>query len=125
MSFVKRYVVCEGMVYVDDSNATPEHPIYIPIVPPTDTGLHPEQPIYFPVGIWGGSEEPFPTPPIFVPGPPSDAHPEHPIYYPIVIEDPIPTHPIVIPPELELPEAAKEKLKAFLFGNLPNYVAPM
>jgi hypothetical protein len=28
---------------------TPEHPIYLPITPPADSGLAPEQPIYIPV----------------------------------------------------------------------------
>jgi hypothetical protein len=60
----------------------PEHPIVLP--PPVDA--HPEHPIVIPpdsvapgvpthpivippppLGIWGGSNEPFPTPPIFLP----------------------------------------------------------
>lgn len=123
MPFSKRYVVVEGLVPLPpDPDAHPEFPIYIPILPPEDSGLHPEHPIYFPVGIWGGSGEPFPTPPIFIPGPPSDAHPEHPIYYPVVINEP--AHPIVLPPEIDVPEDAEEKLRDFLFGNLPNYAAP-
>jgi hypothetical protein len=51
-----------------------------------------------PPGIWGGGNEPFPTPPIYIPVPPpsgggpDDPHPEHPIYIPVY-----PAHPIVIP----------------------------
>jgi hypothetical protein len=57
----------------------PEHPIYLPppipehpiIIPPDaiEPGV-PAHPIVIPpppLGIWGGSNEPFPTPPIFLP----------------------------------------------------------
>jgi len=48
-----------------------------------------------PPGIWGGGNQPFPTPPIYIPVPPppdSGLKPEHPIYIPVY-----PAHPIVIP----------------------------
>jgi hypothetical protein len=38
---------------------------------------HPAHPIYLPPGIWGGANEPFPTPPIVIPKPP-DPFPEPP-----------------------------------------------
>lgn len=124
----KQLVLVEALVpKTSDSDAHPEHPIYIPITPPPDSGLHPEHPIYLPVHIWGGGNEPFPTPPIFLPGPPSDAHPEHPIYYPIQLPpfdpDAHPEHPIVLPPEIGdgLTDEQKEKLYHFLVGNLPPY----
>jgi hypothetical protein len=97
----------------------PTPPIYIPVEPP-----HAENPIYIPV---------FPAHPIELPPgeglPPenSDAHPEHPIYVPVeppsggeAPANPIyipvyPAHPIVLPD----PDAIKEALKGFLFGNLP------
>jgi hypothetical protein len=131
---------------------TPEHPIYIPIIPPPDTGLSPEHPIYLPVeppGIWpspgvpthpiapGGpppeaSHLPAPTPghPIYIPVPPppdSDLSPEHPIYLPF--PPPEVGHPIVLPPYVDnsLPdnsEEAKEKLIDFLTGNLPPSSLP-
>lgn len=53
--------------------AYPAHPIYIPGTP--------THPIYYPPGIWGGGNEPFPTPPIVIP-PGSPGVPTHPIYYP-------------------------------------------
>lgn len=49
-----------------------------------------------PLGIWGGANEPFPTPPIYIEIPPGSVdgeHPEHPIFLPVY-----PAHPIVIPP---------------------------
>lgn len=47
-----------------------------------------------PPGIWGGGNQPFPTPPIVIP-PDAIAPgvPTHPIYIPVY-----PAHPIVIPP---------------------------
>lgn len=53
-----------------------------------------------PPGIWGGGNEPFPTPPIFLPDRPG-GRPEH----PIVLPPNVPAHPIVIPdepPKLEI-----------------------
>jgi hypothetical protein len=88
--------------------------------PKPDQGLpepqpHPEHPIYIPVP----------------PPPNSGLSPEHPIYIPVA-----PTHPIVLPPlggdggDGEWTDEVKEKLKAFLTGNLPpfnppEYVAPV
>lgn len=70
----------------------PAHPIVIP--PDCIAPGVPTHPIYLPPGIWGGGNEPFPTPPIHIPGP---GRPEHPIYNPPSIwgpTDPRPTHPI-------------------------------
>ena len=125
----KQLVVVEGYVLGADSDAHPEHPIYIPVEPPPETGLHPEHPIYIPVeppGIWGPTD-PRPTHPIFLPVPkppeiggPNDPHPEHPIYLPI---DP-PTEGGEVPPEIDnslpsLSDEQKQKLVEFLVGNLP------
>jgi hypothetical protein len=65
-------------------DARPEHPIVLP--PPGESD---------PPGIWGGGNEPFPTPPIVIP--PDALAPGVPTH-PIVLPPPIPTHPIVIPP---------------------------
>jgi hypothetical protein len=49
-----------------------------------------------PPGIWGGGNEPFPTPPIAIVIPPDQIAPgvpTHPIYIPVY-----PAHPIIIPP---------------------------
>lgn len=65
-----------------------------------------------PPGIWGGGNQPFPTPPIVIPIPPDSIAPgvpAHPIWLPIYPAHPIvippgaiapgvPTHPIVLPP---------------------------
>jgi len=69
-----------------------------------------------PLGIWGGGDVPFPTPPIYITIPPGVIEgppplPTHPIWlpvfpaHPIVIppgairpDPPLPTHPIVLPP---------------------------
>lgn len=48
--------------------AHPSHPIYFP-------DAHPEQPIYLPPRIWGGGNEPFPTPPIYLPPKPTTPPP--------------------------------------------------
>jgi hypothetical protein len=100
------------------SPGVPTHPIYIPVYPahpiviPPDTigpGV-PTHPIYIPPGIWGGGNEPFPTPPIvIIPQPPggkppvviwpSPGHPEHPIVIPLPPLDVKPEHPIVLPPQ--------------------------
>ena len=78
---------------------------FLAYIVPVDSGAHPEHPIVYPpqqppLGIWGGANEPFPTPPIVLPKPPSGDHVELPIYYPPVIwpPDAHPEHPIVIPP---------------------------
>jgi hypothetical protein len=68
---------------------------------PAEAGDHPEHPIYIPVE----------------PPPDSGLSPEHPIYVPVY-----PSHPIELPdlpPISELPPSAIERLKEFLFGNLP------
>jgi hypothetical protein len=138
MPFKAMNVVVAAMVPVQgtETDPHPEHPIYIPIDPPPDSGLSPEHPIYIPVvppEIWGGVPpeyvdiglpEPQPTPehPIYIPVPPppdSDLSPEHPIYIPVY-----PEHPIVLPPESGLSDEQKEKLRGFLFGNLPPFAAP-
>lgn len=54
--------------------------------------------------IWGGGNEPFPTPPIEIPETP-----------PSVPE---------LPPDLGLSDEQKEKLLDFLEGNLPPYAGP-
>ena len=46
-----------------------------------------------PPGIWGGGNQPFPTPPIHIPPPGFGHHPAH----PIVLPPNVPSHPIVIP----------------------------
>jgi hypothetical protein len=88
-----------------------------------------------PVGIWGGSNTPFPTPPIYIPitpPPESGLSPEHPIYIPVQPPlgiwgptDPRPTNPIVNPGDPG-GENAKAKVVAavkqavdFWTGNLP------
>jgi hypothetical protein len=126
------------------SGNVPAHPIYIPIEPPPDSGLSPEHPIYLPVypdntlPPSGGG-----TPPE------SGLSPSHPIYIPVVPTHPIapggeaPTHPIYIPvpPEViwgggdmpvidnTLPQPPTQeqiqKIKDFLFGNLPENVQPV
>lgn len=165
----KQLVVVEAWVPGPVGDAHPEHPIYIPILPPADSGLHPEHPIYFPVfpahpivlppegsgdppHIWGGSNEPYPTPPIYlpVPKPPdgdpptiwgggNEPFPTPPIYLPVPLppviwggaNEPFPTPPIeLVPPFTDLPPDAQQKLKDFLFGHLPpfdppDYVAPV
>lgn len=149
MPLKKQMFVTEGWGYVPAQEGDhPEHPIYIPVDPPPDSGLSPEHPIYIPVypahpielPPEGGTDPdaPHPEHPIVQPPDggtaPPDAHPEHPIYLPV---DPPPDsglhpeHPIYVPvyppieelPDLppisQLPPAAIEKLKAFLLGNLP------
>jgi hypothetical protein len=56
---------------------------------------HPIAPGGLPPGIWGGGNEPFPTPPIYIP--PDAIAPGVPSH-PIVLPPGRPTHPIVIPP---------------------------
>src|SRR5215472_7031250 len=59
----------------------PAHPIVIPEPP---------------LGIWGGGNVPYPTPPIYVPVPPPSGggeHPENPIYMPPVVWPPLPPKP--------------------------------
>jgi hypothetical protein len=145
----KKLVIVEGYVFGgEDSDAHPEHPIYIPITPPPDSGLHPEHPIYFPVtpdntlpgnqpgidntlpgdqpGI-SGPNDPRPTPPIYVPISPPDIggdlpQVEQPIYWPVVIwgpNDPRPDNALPELPEGVLDEEERQKLYEFMVGNLP------
>lgn len=76
-----------------DKDAHPEHPIA--------PGGRPEHPIYYPPGIWGGANEPFPTPPIVLP-------PDKPNMPPLVIwgggNVPFPTPPINLPGQPPPPE---------------------
>jgi hypothetical protein len=62
-----------------------------------------------PPGIWGGGNEPFPTPPIVI-LPPGTLHPEHPI---VIVPPPSgnrPMPPIYIPPDIGIwpPDARPE-----------------
>lgn len=75
--------------------------------------------------VEGAPPEPGEKPPDFPSYP--DARPEHPIYLPPYIwgpTDPRPTPPIEIPPDIGLDEEQKEKLRAFLEGNLPPFTPP-
>jgi hypothetical protein len=81
------------------SPGVPTHPIYIPVDPPPDSGLSPEHPIYIPV-------EP-PQPPLGIWGGGNV---------------PMPTPPIYIPDWVD--EETKQKIKDFLFGNLPPAAGP-
>jgi hypothetical protein len=99
----------------------PTHPIYIPIYPAHPIVIPPDAiapgvpahpivipPEDLPPGIWGGGNEPFPTPPIVIPQPPgggppigiwpNPGHPAHPIVIPLPPIDAKPEHPIVLPP---------------------------
>jgi hypothetical protein len=131
MPFKQQMVVVQGWAFEPaDADAHPEHPIYVPVVPPPDSGLSPEHPIYIPVypehpielPPGGGTAPPAPEHPIYLPVEPppnSGLSPEHPIYIPVY-----PAHPIElpdVPPISELPPEAREKLKAFLLGNLPPF----
>ena len=143
----KQLVVVEAWVPGTADDAHPEHPIYIPVEPPPESGLSPEHPIYLPVypdiGLPGdqpGIDNTLPgqggrpTHPIYLPVAPDNSlpgdqpgidntlpgaqpRPEHPIYYPVE-----PTHPIELPPEVGdgLTDEQKEALVQFLTGNLPE-----
>jgi len=133
----------------DQPPGFPTHPIFLPPyvdnAPPTDQP-YPDQ------GLPGDQprpdhELPGDQPEVSHPIAPggSPGRPTHPIYLPPYIDnslpggglgiwgptDPRPTPPIEIPPDLEegLSDEQKEKLQAFLTGNLPpfdppDYVAP-
>jgi hypothetical protein len=114
----------------------PEHPIYLP--PYVDNTLpEPEQPVDPDYGVDEGAH-----PDHELPGP--QPHPEHPIYLPPYVDNSLPgrgsaggEHPDhelpEVPPEgIEgVPPETIEKIKDFLFGNLPpfsggpEYVAPV
>ena len=50
MPLKMQMVVVQGWAYEPaETDAHPEHPIYIPVDPPPDSGLSPEHPIYLPV----------------------------------------------------------------------------
>jgi hypothetical protein len=70
---------------------------FLAMITPVSPGApaHPIAPGGEPPGIWGGGNEPFPTPPIVIipPNVIGPGVPAHPIYLPIY-----PAHPIVIPP---------------------------
>lgn len=93
-----------GMLSVDGGPPRPATFVgeVVPAQPPSP-GV-PTHPIYNPPGIWGGGNEPFPTPPIVI-LPPGiiDGKPEHPIYLPI---QPMP--PIYIPDPPQLPSGAED-----------------
>lgn len=65
-----------GPVFYPDQGLPGNQPGLWPIRPPyVDIGFPgpqpgPSHPIIVPPGIWGGSNEPFPTPPIYIPIPP-------------------------------------------------------
>lgn len=106
MPLSKQMVLVEGWVTVPGTgDEHPEHPIYIPILPPPDSGLHPEHPIYFPVHIWGGGNVPMPSPPIAnVPGAPPTVDERPPGTWGGSGE-PFPTPPIYLPlPPDQLPD---------------------
>ena len=90
-----------------------------PIAPGGPEVTHPIAPGGPPLGIWGGGNVPMPSPPIYIPIDPPPGipglKPDHPIYIPVY-----PSHPIVLPPGTPPnSEEIREKIKAFLFGNLP------
>lgn len=137
MPLKKQMVVVEGWGYTpSETDPHPEHPIYIPVDPPPDSGLSPTHPIYLPVypdigfpadqphpdqGLPG--DQPHPEHPIYIPvDPPPDSglSPEHPIYVPVYPDQGLPE----VPPLTELPPDATEALKAFLLGNLPPFNPP-
>lgn len=79
---------------------------FLAMIIPVSGDSQPPQP---PLGIWGGANQPFPTPPIAnapgIPGyqpPRPPGVPTHPIYYPPGIwggaNQPFPTPPIYLPP---------------------------
>jgi len=100
----------------DQPDGFPTHPIFLP--PYVDNTLPGDQP----------------KPDHELPGDQPEV--SHPIYLPPYIDNSLPVpispeHPIVLPPDVEdgLTDEQKEKLKAFLTGNLPpfdppDYVAP-
>jgi len=104
----------------------PAHPIVIPEPP---------------LGIWGGGNVPYPTPPIYIPVPPPSGggeHPENPIYIPVYPAHPIviplpplpadPPHaeqPIYLPPVVWPPLPPKPPLSIWGGGNVPYPTPPI
>jgi hypothetical protein len=96
------------IMFLEDSGNRPDQGL--PGVP--GHPAHPIAPGGRPPGIWGGGNEPFPTPPIVIPpdaiapGVPSHpivipGHPSHPIVIPPGSLAPgVPTHPIYLPPTI-------------------------
>jgi hypothetical protein len=131
-----------------DSGLSPEHPIYIPVEPPLGTwgGVAPPHVDISPPGAQPGPDQglpgdqprpdqglpgaqPGPSHPIYIPiTPPPDSGlaPEHPIYIPVEIwgDIELPTHPIQLPPT-DLTDDQKQKLRDFIFGNLPPSAGPV
>lgn len=115
-----------GLPTPPSSPGVPTHPIYYPpgIWGPTDPrpgwGLPgPQPPTGSPPGIWGGSNTPMPSPPIYIP--PEGAEPPLGIWgptdprpgYGLPGAQPKPEHPIVLPPDLppQTPEGGKIEWK--------------
>ena len=108
----KQLVLVEGLVPGSESpgDAHPEHPIYIPVDPPPESGLSPEHPIYLPVypdqglpgdqpGIDNSLPGSQPRPDNTLPGsqprpdntlPGDQPHPSHPIYLPAFPDNTLP-----------------------------------
>lgn len=105
--------------FVDvDAGAHPEHPIVIP--PPGS-----------PPGIWGGGNQPFPTPPIVIPEPPGGGPPL--VIWGGPFDPPRPAHPIVIPlppidagahPEHPIVLPDPEQPPLGIWGPLPGFPTP-
>lgn len=113
---------------------------FIARITPLSGGARPEHPIVIPeppLGIWGGGNEPFPTPPIYIQIPPGvipghPPRPVHPIWLPVFPAHPIvippgsiapgvPTHPIVLPPVIWGPDDPRPTHPIVL---PPNSIAP-
>lgn len=88
---------------------------------------HPEHPINLPDRIWGGGNEPFPTPPIVIP-PDAIAPgvPAHPIYLPPSIwpSPGRPVHPIVIPPDSIWPGVPAHPIYIPVYPAHPIVIPP-
>ena len=84
----------------------------LPPTQPRPPGV-PTHPIFYPPGIWGGSNEPFPTPPIAnVPGVPGYRPPG------------VPTHPIVIPPDAIAPGVPTHPIYIPVYPAHPIVIPP-
>lgn len=81
------------IVFLDTTPVDPAYGVRPPVDPgygvPAPPGV-PTHPIYYPPGIWGGANQPFPTPPIYHPGHPDHGKPSH----PIAPGGEVPTHPM-------------------------------
>jgi hypothetical protein len=88
------------------------NPMLVVLIPLADTPIPPYPGSPPPLGIWGGANEPWPTPPIHLPGVPgrppgiwggaNEPWPTPPIHLPptggVPGQPPRPTHPIFYPP---------------------------